>query len=490
MATNIGNLLRLSALRNPHKTAVFFEGQRITYKDLDEATSSMAQWLVAQGCQAGDRIALYWPNSIELVKLLFACFKARIVAVPIYTQLKATETAHILVQSNAKMCFADQQHLGIVESAARESAWPGAIHGSLHEAEDAVDLADAERDDPALILYTSGTTNLPKGATHTHGTVQEGVKLLCSAAPDSFDTVLMMTPMAYISGIWACLLPAIALGSSVVVMPHMDAALALDLIEKHQCSFTFAPPPLAQFMLEEQASRPRIVRSLATFFVGGDSAPASLLARSEAVFGIRVREIYGMTELGLCCCNFDNDYRTGSLGKVVEGVEVRFVDTEGKDVLDGKSGEIIVRSPSSFVGYWENPKASFETLRDGWVYTGDLGHCDADGYIWFDDRKKAIIVRGGLNISPQEVEEQLYSHPEVMEAAVVGEPVPVHGERVVAFVALRDGAPITEDELKGHVGKRLADFKVPERVLFVPSLPKSAGGKINRRRLKDLAAVA
>ena len=197
-----------------------------------------------------------------------------------------------------------------------------------------------------------------------------------------------------------------------------------------------------------------------------------------------------MTEIGLACCNFGNDYRPGSLGKVLEGFEVRLVDAEGQDVPNGQSGEIIVRSPSSFIGYWENPQATSETLRDGWLYTGDLGHRDADGYIWFDARKKAIIVRGGFNISPQEVEEGLYSHPDVMEAAVVGQPVPVYGERLVAFVTLRDGATITEDELKEHVGKRLADIKVPERVLVVSSLPKSAGGKINRRQLKDLAAAA
>jgi long-chain acyl-CoA synthetase len=197
-----------------------------------------------------------------------------------------------------------------------------------------------------------------------------------------------------------------------------------------------------------------------------------------------------MTELGVGCCNFDNDYRAGSLGKPVEGVEVRLVDAQGKDVPDGQSGEIIVRSPSSFIGYWENPTATSEALREGWLYTGDLGHRDPDGYIWFDARKKAIIVRGGFNISPQEVEEGLYSHPDVMEAVVVGQPVPVYGERVVAFVTLRDSATISEDELKEHVAKRLADIKVPEKVLFVSSLPKTAGGKINRRQMKDLAAVA
>jgi long-chain acyl-CoA synthetase len=450
----------------------------------------MAQWLVAQGCRPGDRIALYWPNSIEMVKLLFACFKARIVAVPIFTQMKAPEIAHILVQSNAKLCFVDQQHLGSVENAARESKWSGAIHQSFHEAEEAIDLVDAERDEPALILYTSGTTALPKGVTHTHGTLQEGAKLFCSTAPDSYHTVLMTTPMAYITGIWASLLSGIALGSSVVIMPRMEAALALDLIEKHQCSYLVGPPPLAQAMLEEQTRKPRIIRSLGAFFVAGDSTPASLQERSESVFGIRLREAYGMTEIGAGCCNFDDDYRPGSLGKVVEGVEVRLVDMEGKDVPDGQSGEIIVRSPSCFIGYWENPTATSETLRDGWLYTGDLGHRDADGYIWFEARKKAIIVRGGFNISPQEVEEGLYSHPDVMEAVVVGQPVPVYGERVVAFVTLRDNATVTEHELKEHLAKRLADIKVPERVHLVSSLPKTAGGKINRRQLKDLAAVA
>ena len=252
----------------------------------------------------------------------------------------------------------------------------------------------------------------------------------------------------------------------------------------------FGPPPLAQFMLEEQASRPRLLRSLGAFLAAGDSVPVGLQERSETVFGLRIREAYGMTELGVCSCNLDNNYRTGSLGKVLEGVEVRLVDTEGKEVPDGQTGEIIVRSPSCFIGYWENPTATSETLRDGWLYTGDLGHRDADGYIWFDARKKAIIVRGGFKISPQEVEEGLYSHPDVMEAAVVGQPVPVYGERVVAFVTLRDGASITEHELKEHLGKRLADVKVPERVFVLSNLPKSAGGKINRRQLKDLAAAA
>ena len=349
------------SVRNPYKTAVFFEDEKITYKDLDKATSSMAQWLLAQGCRPGDRIALYWPNSIELVKLLFACFKARLVALPIYTQLKAAEIAHILTQSNAKMCFAEEQHLGIVENAARQSEWSGTIRYSLDEAEDAVDLADAETDEPALILYTSGTTALPKGVTHTHRTLQEEVKILCSTAPDSYHTVLMTTPMAYISGIGAGLLPAMALGSSVVVMPHMEAALALDLIEKHQCSFTLAPPPLAQFMVEEQASRPRIVRSLGAFLVAGDSVPAGLQERSETVFNTRIREAYGMTEAAPISFNSDHDYRTGSLGKVVEGVEVRLVDTEGKDVPNGQSGEIIVRSPSSFIGYWGQSQGN---LRD------------------------------------------------------------------------------------------------------------------------------
>jgi long-chain acyl-CoA synthetase len=211
--------------------------------------------------------------------------------------------------------------------------------------------------------------------------------------------------------------------------------------------------------------------------------------RFQALFGIPVREGYGMTEIGPANPNPADAIRSGSLGKPLQGVEIRVVDAEGEDVSDGQIGEFIVRSPARFAGYWDDPAATREAVRDGWMYTGDLGRRDADGYLWFEGRKKEIIIRDGVNISPQEVEEAIYNHPAVLEVAVIGtpDPVGVHGERLLAFVTLRDGQTVGEQELRDLARQQLADFKVPERFVFRTDLPKGITGKIQRRALKDAA---
>jgi long-chain acyl-CoA synthetase len=199
-----------------------------------------------------------------------------------------------------------------------------------------------------------------------------------------------------------------------------------------------------------------------------------------------------MTETGPSAVNPAHAIRSGSLGKPLDGVEVRVVDSEGKDVPDGKVGEIAVRSPANFAGYWDDPAATRELLRDGWLHSGDLARRDADGYLWFEGRKKEIIVRDGLNISPQEVEEAIYNHPAVLEVGVIGMPDPLlaRGERVVAFVSLRDGVTANEGELREHASQRLADFKVPDKIMFVKSLPIGITGKIQRRALKEIPSAA
>jgi len=195
-----------------------------------------------------------------------------------------------------------------------------------------------------------------------------------------------------------------------VLVPAFDAAVVLDCIERFRCSFTFGLPSMVQLLLEEQARRPREIRFLRTFLAGGDSVPLSTQERFQSLFGIPLREGYGMTETGPSVFNPPDAIRSGSLGKALDGVDVRVVDSNGKDASDGQIGEIAVRSPASFVGYWDDPVATREALRDGWLRTGDLARRDADGYLWFEGRKKEIIVRDGLNISPQEVEEAIYDH--------------------------------------------------------------------------------
>lgn len=250
-----------------------------------------------------------------------------------------------------------------------------------------------------------------------------------------------MTQMAYISAIITLLVPTVVTNGTCVLVPAFDAPLVLDFIERFQCSFAFGLPSMVQLLLEELARKPRQVRSLRTFMAGGDCVPVSMQERFQALFGILLREAHGMTEIGPSACNPANAIRSGSLGKVLDGVEARVIDSNGKDAATGQIGELVVRTPAGFTGYWDDPVATIEALRNGWFYTGDLARGDANGYLWFEGRTKEIIVRDGINISPQEVEEAIYGHPAVHEVAVIGMPdsVRAHGEQIVAFVSLRDG---------------------------------------------------
>jgi long-chain acyl-CoA synthetase len=276
------------------------------------------------------------------------------------------------------------------------------------------------------------------------------------------------------------------------LVPVFDASLVLDLIERFEVTYAFGLPSMVQAMIEEQARKPRQVRSLRNFVGAGDSVPVSTQERFQSLFGIPVREAYGMTEIGPAISNPADAIRSGSLGKAIEGVEIRVVDAEGEDVSDGQIGEMAVRSPASFAGYWDDPAATREAVRDGWLYTGDLARRDADGYLWFEGRKKEIIIRDGVNISPQEVEEAIYSHPAVLQVAVIGTPDPVgaHGERVLAFVSLKDGLVVDERELRDHARQLLTDIKVPEKFFFRTALPIGITGKVQRRALKEMLAAA
>jgi long-chain acyl-CoA synthetase len=276
--------------------------------------------------------------------------------------------------------------------------------------------------------------------------------------------------------------------------PVFDAPVVLDLIEQFQCTCTLGLPSMIQLLVEEQARKPREVRSLRTFFGAGDRVPVSTQKRFRSLFGIPLRECYGMTETGPSVANPAHDIRSGSLGKPLYGVDVRIVDSDGNDAADGMIGEIAVRSPANFAGYWDDPAATRDALRKGWLHSGDLARRDTNGYLWFEGRKKEIIVRDGGNISPQEVEEAIYSHPAVLEVAVIGmpDPMPARGERVVAFVSLREGMAVSESDLTTHAVQRLADMKVPEQIVFLESLPKGITGKVQRRALKEMypAAIA
>ncbi|SPF52601.1 AMP-dependent synthetase and ligase [Candidatus Sulfopaludibacter sp. SbA4] len=487
---DLGSTLRHSAKRNPQKPAVICDDQIVSYEALDRSTNALARWLLREGLATGDRVAIHWSNSVEVVNLYFACFKAGLIAVPVNNRLKAPEIAYILGHSKAKLCFSQPELAPLCEEARAECPDLRRIYTALPALEttdsEGIALPDVAPDRVAAILYTSGTTARPKGVMHTHVSLVGATELMILLGIDETHALLAVTQMVHIAALACALLPGISCGGTVVLLPAFDGPRVLDLIERWRCTFFVILPAMLRFVVEEQGCTPRDVSSVRLCLAGGDTVPVTLQERFRALFGVPVRELFGMTETVPITCIREDAPRTGSVGPAMDLVDARVADLTGKVVADGQVGELQVQSPANCVGYWDDPKATAATFEDGWLRTGDLVRRDADGFYWFEGRVKQIIVRGGSNISPQEVEEALYHHPAVLEAGVIGMPDPVHGEKVIAFVALREGFKAGEQELRDLVRSRIADYKTPERIVFLPVLPKGLTGKVQRRALKDL----
>lgn len=488
---NLGDLLRGCAAKYPDVTALYCGDRTISYAELNDSTERLAGWLLREGLKPGDRVALQWPNAIETVQLYFALFKAGMIAVPVNLRLKPAEIAWVAENSGASLWFGHPMLAAAARAAGIE------VHETLPDLSslpDAGPLPPADPSKPAAIIYTSGSTGKPKGAVHSHISLSAAARISTDGLVDSLlrfegfrERALMMTPIMHVSGMYV-VLAAMWVGHSCVLLPTFEPGAALEAIERYRCTTTLALPVLMQMLLEEQSRKARDVSSLKVVFAGGDSVPVSLQNRVREVMGVEMLEGLAQTETGPAITNPIEAPRPGSVGKVMKGVEVRLVDTAGQEVAEGQPGEMLVRSAGLCVGYWENPAATAEALVDGWFRTGDLVSRDEDGYYWFRGRLKEIIIRGGSNISPQEVEEVLYQHPDVLEAGVVGAPHPVWGEQVVAFVVLREGVTEDAEAIRSHARTVMADYKVPEQVHFLPVLPKGATGKVHRKALKDQLA--
>lgn len=475
----LNQLLTQHAQRHPAKVAVIAGERQMTFAQLDHAVDCMAHHLFDRGLQHGDRVAIHAHNSIEMVVLMMGAFRAGMIAVPINPRMKAPEIAYILEHSGARICFSEPALAPLVDSAE--------VIGALPEAtETPAPLPLLSPDDPALLLYTSGTTARPKGVIHTQRTLLEGSKSVMAGGITPADTCLALTQLSHASGLICVYIPALIQGATVVLLRSFNPAAALDLIERHACSYMFGLPAGLQQIVEEQVSTPRNTSSMRLIFAGGDTVPVALQRRVLDLFDIKVREGCGMTEVVPTTFNPPGAVRAGSIGTAPEGFSLRVVDERGNDVEPGEIGELILRSPANCIGYWNDPNATAKLLRRGWLHTGDLVMCDEDGYYWFKGRLKQIVIRAGSNISPQEVEEALYQHRSVFEAGVVGLPDPKFGELPVAFVSLREGYCCSQDDLLSHARTMLSEYKVPTRVYFMNALPKGLTGKVDRRRLRDM----
>jgi long-chain acyl-CoA synthetase len=484
----LGELLHCRAEQDPAAPALFCSNEKMCYRDLDESSNRLARWLMERGLRLCDRVAIHWCNSIEAVQIFFAIFKAGLIAVPINLRLKPSEVRWSLQHSEAVMCFCQPALAHNVEQAVLECASLKCVLTQLPvlPAANAVSLPEVDERQAAAILYTSGSTARPKGAIHTHRTLIEATRMIAKYVLDRDEIVLMMTQMMHTSGLGCDLLPAIYLGRPAVLLPAFEPGAALDAVERFRCTYTFGLPALLQLIVQEQVRKPRNTSSLRTIVAGGDCVPVKLQEHFASLFGVPLHEGIGMSETYPVAFNPAGAIRPGSLGLPASSVEVAIVDTDGRIIPDGETGEIIVRSPANCAGYWNDLPATNELLQSGWLHTGDLGSRDFDGYLWFKGRKREVIIRAGSNVSPQEVEEVLYQHPAIFEAGVIGAPDSVCGERVIAFVSLRNCIIAGEQELRDYVRQSLADYKVPERIFFVPELPKGATGKVHRPALKEM----
>jgi len=492
MAEALHRLLERNARKYPAKLAVRYPAGNLawTWQDLNARANAAAAALVQAGIRPGDRVALLIPNRPGFVQAYFGILKAGGVVVPINVRLTAGEASYILQDSGARALIADPT---LRETAERAAAGTGVERILGSDELDAPGLA-ADPDRPssldalAEILYTSGTTGRPKGVELTHNAVHSVASMMAYEIDiRQDDKVLILMPLTHSAPLNLTLLGAVYCGAASVLGDFTPGAL-VDFSETEKTTHFFGAPVAYLLGAKLLADSPRDLSSAKCWVYGG--APMS----REAVQGVRrafpgkLVSVYGLTESGpngVALHDEEHEAHAGSIGRAgVVNVEMRVVTPEGRDVPPGEAGEIIMRTPSALVGYHGNPQATREALRDGWVWTGDIARIDEEGYLWIMDRKKDVIISGGVNVYPKEVEDVLSTHPGVADVAVIGVPHPEWGETVAAVLVARGGQP-TEAELQSFVRERLADFKVPRLFRFVAAIPRNASGKILKHSLRE-----
>jgi long-chain acyl-CoA synthetase len=486
---NLADLLSRTAAAHGHRIAVELGDRSLTYAEFDTLAGRVAALLTARGVAPGDRVGVMLPNLLEFPALYYGTVRAGAVVVPMNPLLKAREIAHYLRDSGAMLLFTHESSAGEAAAGAKGTATsvvpigPGSLTELLTDHPESAPARSGEEHDTAVILYTSGTTGVPKGAELTHANLvrnaEIGATSLLRLGPQ--DTVLGCLPLFHTFGQTCAMNAAITAGARLTLLPRFDPALALQTIQQRQVTVFEGVPTMYAAMLAAHTQQPGAydTSTLRLCASGGASLPVEVLHGFEAAFDCLVLEGFGMSETSpIASFNHpDHPRKPGSIGTPIDGVELRLIDEK-----DGV-GELCVRGHNVMKGYWGRPEATAETIIDGWLRTGDLATVDDDGYYYIVDRKKDLIIRGGYNVYPREIEEVLYEHPAVAQAAVIGIPHPTLGEEVAAAIALHPGHEGTADDLRQFVRARVAPYKYPREVWILDALPKGATGKILKREI-------
>jgi long-chain acyl-CoA synthetase len=483
---NLAEMLIETAAEHGGRTAIKLDDLELPYAGVEGATRHAAGLLASQGVEAGDRVGLMLPNVPYFPVLFFGALRLGAVVVPMNPLLKEREVAFHLQDSGAKLLYAWHQ-FGEAASAGAAAAGAECVPVTPGEAEQQIggasplgDVAARDDSDTALILYTSGTTGTPKGAELTHGNLASAARIAVELVDSGPETVTFgALPLFHVFGLTSGLNACVRVGGCLTLLPRFDPGKALEIVARDRVNTFLGVPTMYAAMLHHEGSFDASTLELCVS--GGAAMPVEILRGFEERFGCTILEGYGLSEsTAIAAFNRpDRERKPGSIGIPVPDTEMR-LDGEEEGV-----GEILVKGPTVMKGYWERPEATAETLDgDGWLRTGDIARIDEDGYYFVVDRKKELVIRGGFNVYPREIEEVLYEHPAVREAAVLGIPHDSLGEEVGAAVVLRDGETATPEEIRDYVKSRVAAYKYPRRVWFADELPKGATGKILKREIQ------
>jgi long-chain acyl-CoA synthetase len=493
MSQNLALNLTRTAAEHPDAIACKLDDAAFTYGLLDQASARVSAMLRSKGVGPGDRVGIMVPNVPYFPAIYYGALRAGAIVVPMNVLLKAREVGFYLSDPEVKILFAWHGFLEAAEQGATDAGGvevvpvkPGEIEGLIfaHEPDD--EVVERAADDTAVILYTSGTTGKPKGAELTHDNLRRNVEVAVGLFDMGVgDTIFAGLPLFHSFGQTCTMNAAIRGGATITLLPRFDPGKALEVIARDRCTVFEGVPTMYGALLNHPDREKYDVSCLRVCASGGASMPVEVMRGFEDAFGCKVLEGYGLSETSpVASFNHpDRERKPGSIGTPIEGVEMKVVDDDGNEVATGEIGEILIKGHNVMKGYWNQPEATAESIKDGWFATGDMAKVDDEGYFFIVDRKKELIIRGGYNVYPREVEEVLYEHPDVREVAVVGVPHAELGEEVGAAIALKEGAQADAEELKAFVKEQVASYKYPRQVWLVDELPKGPTGKILKREI-------
>ncbi|MFV0494026.1 long-chain-fatty-acid--CoA ligase [Mycobacterium sp.] len=477
---------------HPDRVAVRCNDLELTFAELDAAAARVSTLLERAGVQPGDRVGVMLPNTPVFAVVFYGIMYRGAIAVPMNPLLKSREVAFYLSNTGATAMFATpvfaaEATAGAAEAGAQCWLVDDAGLAELTSGLPGGTAMDRDDEDLAVILHTSGTTGKPKGAMLTHGNLGRNAEVCVRTLIEvrSGDVVMGCLPLFHVFGLTCGLNASVLVGATLTLMPRFDPREALKVMARDGVTVFEGVPTMYSALLGVAAEAPAdAVRNLRICVSGGAALPVQVLTDFEKAFGCAVLEGYGLSETSPAA-SFNHPHlprKPGSIGTPIEGVEMRLVDLNGREAAPGESGEIQIRGHNVMTGYWNLPEATQAAITpEGWFNSGDVGRVDEDGFFYVVDRTKDMIIRGGYNVYPREIEEVLYEHPSVAEAAVIGIAHESLGEEVGAAVVLKEGASLSTDELREYVRARVAAYKYPRRVWLVDALPKGATGKIQKR---------